>query len=441
MKTNKRRPALKWIMLTVLVLSGVVYALTQTGYLPMLAFMMKQPALMLIPAGTRDARWQQTVEYLGSQLPYLHVNPYFKIGETEFQNSVTKLSDEVPNLNDEQIIVGMLSIIASLGDGHTRAYPESEPVDFRRIPLEMRWVEERLMVVSAGPEYSLTVGAQVMQIGEHPVAEVYDAVKSLISADNEIQILDGAPTYMAMPAILYGLNLIPEKDRATFLFESRDGSQFSLELQPAAAHAPESFISLYEQAGITTPLYEQNRDSYYWYQYLTTENAVYVQYNHCAEENGRPFQSFVDEVFEQVDRDPTTRLVLDLRFNGGGNESVLDPFIDALQARPTMNTPERLFVIIGSGTYSSALQNAITLSQEMNATLVGEATGGKPNHYGEVRQFRLPNIGLLVQYSTRYWLNYPGSDPLTLEPDIQAPLTVHDLLTGRDPALDATLQP
>jgi C-terminal processing protease CtpA/Prc len=265
-------------------------------------------------------------------------------------------------------------------------------------------------------------------------------VKPLIPADNDMQILDGTPAYMAMPAILYGLNLIPEKDRVTFLFESRDGSQFSLELQPAA-HASDSFISIYEQAGIEAPLYEQNRVSNYWYQYLPAEKAVYVQYNVCAEQNGEPFQAFVDEVFAVVDRDPATRLVLDLRFNGGGNEAVLAPFIDAIKAHPTLNTTGRLFVIIGKGTYSSALQNAIALSQDTNAALVGEATGGKPNHFGEVRQFRLPNIGLLVQYSTRYWLNDPGGDPLTLEPDIQADLTVHDLLTGRDAALDAALQP
>jgi C-terminal processing protease CtpA/Prc len=135
------------------------------------------------------------------------------------------------------------------------------------------------------------------------------------------------------------------------------------------------------------------------------------------------------------------RLVLDVRSNGGGNESVLTPFIEAIKARPSLNTKGRLFVIIGRGTYSSALQNTITLSLDTNAILVGEPTGGKPNHYGEVRQFRLPNVGLRVQYSTRYWLNYPGSDPLTLKPDVPAPVTVADLLAGRDPSLEIALQP
>lgn len=440
MRTSKRRSILKGILIAALALSGTLYDLVRTGYLHILAFTMKQPAVLPIPAKTRDARWQQAVEYLESQLPYLHVNPYFKISEEEFHNSVTKLSNDVPNLKDEQIIVEMLRIIASIGDGHTRAYPPAEPVDFQSLPPKMRWVEGGLIVVSASPEYRQAVGVQVIQISERSLAEVHDAVKPLIPADNEVQLLDGTPAYMAIPAILHGLNLILEKDRAAFRFEAPEGSQFSLEMQPAA-RASESFISIYEQAGITTPLYEQDRGSYYWYRNLAESNAMYVQYNACAQEKGKPFQSFVDEVFDVVDRNPETRLVLDLRYNGGGNETVLDPFIAALKARPSIHTTGRLFVIIGRGTCSSALQNAITLSQDMDATLVGEATGGKPNHYGEVRHFRLPNIGLLVQYSTRYWLNYPDGDPLTLEPDIQAVLTFHDLLTGPDPALDAALQP
>lgn len=118
----------------------------------------------------------------------------------------------------------------------------------------------------------------------------------------------------------------------------------------------------------------------------------------------------------------------------------MNPFIKAIQARPALAARGSLFVIIGRGTYSSALQNAITLKQDTHAILVGEPTGGKPNHYGEVRYFNLPNAGLLVQYSTRYWLNYPGSDPLTLEPDIPAISTMSDLLAGRDPALEAVMQ-
>ena len=438
MKNKRRRFIFVWIAAALFVFFGLAYTAIRGGYMPAPAFMSRQPALPPMPAAMRAGRWRQAVEYLGSQLPYLHIDPYFKINEADFQQSVIELADQTPNLNDEQIIVEMMRIVASIGDGHTRTYPQANPVNFVSLPLEMMWLDDGLIVTASSPEYIQAVGAKVIQIGDHPIEEVYEAVKPLIPADNDMQLLNESPALISMPAILYGLNLIPQKDRVTFGFEDQDGSQFNLELGPASSES-EPFVSIYERVGIQTPLYEQDRQSFYWYRRLPESNAVYVQYNVCNEQKDKPFQSFVNEVFELVDSDPETRLVLDVRFNGGGNEAILFPFIEAIKARPSLNTTGRLFVIIGRGTYSSALQNAISLSLETNAILVGEPTGGKPNHYGEVRSFRLPNVGLRVQYSTRYWLNYPGDDPLTLEPDITAVVTIADLLAGRDPALETAL--
>jgi len=438
MKARKRKSIFVWIAVVLFFFFGAAYVAMKGGYMPTPGFLMKRPAPMPRPADTRDGRWAQTVEYLGSQLPDLHVNPYFKISETEFQQSVIELAENVPNLNDEQIVVEMMRIVASVGDGHTRIYSRKEMAFFARLPLEMRWLSDGLIVIAASPEYEEAVGAKVIRIGAHPVENVFDEVEQLIPADNEMQILNDTAIYMGMPAILYGLDLVPQKERVTFGFEAQDGSQFELELRPSSGD-PGPFISVYEKAGVQIPLYEQDRESFYWVRELPEANAVYVQYNVCGEQKRDPFKPFVDEVFGLVDRDQGTRLVLDLRFNGGGNETVLTPFIQAIEARPGFNQPGKMFVIIGRGTYSSALQNAITLKQEYNATLVGEPTGGKPNHYGEVRNFALPNVDLRVQYSTRYWLNYPVGDPLTLEPDVLAVPTVADLLAGRDPALETAL--
>jgi len=440
MKLRRRWPVFASMVATVLALFAAAYALTQASYLPTPAFLMKRPAPTPTPADTRDARWRQAIEYLGSQLPYLHVNPYFKISEATFQQSVTQLAAKVPDLNDEQIIVEMLRIVASLGDGHTKAFPDAKPVSLPNLPLKIVWLDDGLVVTAASPEYAQAVGARIVEVGDRAVLQVCDAVTPLIAADNEVQLLNNTPTYLAMPAILYGLGLIPQRDYVTLGFEAQDGSRFRLVLRPVSDYS-EPFIWIYEKAGVQRPLCEEDRQAFYWYRYLPVPNTIYVQYNVCAEEKGKPFRAFVDEVFSLIDHNQVARLVLDVRYNGGGNEGVLAPLIKEIKARPALDAPGKLFVIIGRGTFSSALQNAITLRRETKAILVGEPTGGKPNHYGEVRHFRLPNVGLLVQYSTRYWHNYPKGDPLTLEPDISAAVTMNDLLAGRDPALEAALRP
>ena len=40
---------------------------------------------------------------------------------------------------------------------------------------------------------------------------------------------------------------------------------------------------------------------------------------------------------------------------------------------------------------------------DTEAIFIGEPTGGRPNHFGEVKSFNLPNSGLSVRYSTKYF--------------------------------------
>ena len=83
--------------------------------------------------------------------------------------------------------------------------------------------------------------------------------------------------------------------------------------------------------------------------------------------------------------------------------------------------------------------NALELDQQTNATLVGEPTGGKPNHFGEVRSFTLPNSGILIQHSTKFWKRIDGDPPSTM-PDIAVPVLASDYFAGIDRALDIILE-
>ena len=125
------------------------------------------------------------------------------------------------------------------------------------------------------------------------------------------------------------------------------------------------------------------------------------------------------------------------RANGGGDSSVADPLLQGLRSRRHLADSGRLFTLIGNGTFSSAMMNAITLRREAGAILVGEPTGGKPNSYGQVRSFALPNSGLTVSYSTQFFRLLPDSNTDSLYPEIAAAVSSADYRAGRDPALAA----
>jgi hypothetical protein len=81
------------------------------------------------------------------------------------------------------------------------------------------------------------------------------------------------------------------------------------------------------------------------------------------------------------------------------------------------------------------------LKHELQAVLVGEPSAQRPNSYGDVRTFQLPNSKLVVRYCTKYFRLDPHGDPDALLPDIPVDLTAQDYFAGRDPVLERVLRP
>ena len=75
-----------------------------------------------------------------------------------------------------------------------------------------------------------------------------------------------------------------------------------------------------------------------------------------------------------------------------------------------------------------------------HAILVGEPTGEKPNTYGEVKTIKLPNSGVEIMCTTKFFRLMTNGDPPALMPDITVVArSLEDYLAGRDRVLDAAL--
>jgi C-terminal processing protease CtpA/Prc len=152
------------------------------------------------------------------------------------------------------------------------------------------------------------------------------------------------------------------------------------------------------------------------------------------------FAQFCDSVFRTIAANGSDRLVVDLRFNNGGDNSLDDEFIQRLVRAPTINRAGHIYIIVGRKTFSAAVNLAAELERHTPAILVGEPTAAPANHYGETHRLTLPHSGLTVLYSTLYWQSGDPRDTRSaLEPSISAPLLFRDYKNGRDPALDAIL--
>lgn len=435
------RPVLA-IVGSLVAIAGVFLALNWSDVSSTAAWLvvyMRQPAATPAPAESRDERWQQDIEYLASQLPALHANAFFRTPRETFEANAAKLKADVPTLNDQQIGVGVMRLVASVGDSHTSSNV-IDTLKFREYPIRVGWLTDGLYVLNATDAHREAIGTRLVKIGDQEALTVMDAIKPLFAWDNESQLKNVGVQLITVADVLYGLGVLPDMERGRFTVQPTEGDAFTLDLTPLPADQEVTWVSIYDKAGVQPPITLPNRRDFYWFEVLPETKTLYFHYRVCGQQEGRPFDQFANDMFAAIDQQGLERVVIDLRYNGGGNSAVLRPFIDEMKRRPALNANGKFAVLIGRRTFSSAMQNAIELKEETEAVLLGEPTGGKPNSYGELKSFYLPNSQIRIWYSTRYWLNMPNADPPALMPDVEVQRGIQDYLTGRDSVLDAALK-
>jgi len=388
---------------------------------------------------SRDDRWRQDLTYLATELPRRHVNLFFQLARPTFDAAVQDLDRAIPSLTDAQVMVGLARIVALAGDGHTNLWLTNTATGFRRFPLTLYWFQDGLFVTRASDTYARAVGVRLLRIGDNDVERIYGAVSPLISHENDYWVRSASPDYFVIPEVLQALGFIPSANSASFTLQDIYGKVFTLDIAAVPLTASLNYVLNPDPAQGFLPLYRINTSQNYWFQYLDNIKTLYFAYNQAAEMPGVPFASFAQQLQAVFSSQRIDRLVVDLRNNTGGNTAVLQPFINEfISSGGASALRGRLFVIIGRRTYSTALIHAIQFKQDMGAILVGEPTGNKPNHPGNVLNFTLPNCGLTVNYSTKFFTLWP-TDTDSLYPDVAMELWSSDIFARHDPFFAAVL--
>jgi hypothetical protein len=69
---------------------------------------------------------------------------------------------------------------------------------------------------------------------------------------------------------------------------------------------------------------------------------MYFQYNACAEREDKPLEDFANELFDSIENSDVDTLVIDLRWNGGGNLVVSRPLLSRLLQRRKIPSGEEI---------------------------------------------------------------------------------------------------
>lgn len=394
--------------------------LARTG--PPLAPGAMTPTLALTPA-----QWREDIAAFAVKLPKRHANAFFHLPKARFEAEISRLEKQAGRLNGDEVFVGLERIANSIGDGHTGV---NLPPDRRPMPIQFARFGKDLRVVAVGPGLERALGARLVRIDRTPAAEAWARALTLTPQDELPQLQQGrAVSYLRTGLILHGLGITRARDRADFALEGDDGKVFTVNL---TGLAPGASVKLTKAAA--PGLAQQNPGAPFWCRDLAEQHAVYCAF-HAYQNLGKGQQ----EMFALIEKVHPGKLIIDMRENGGGDNTVGYRFlIRPLAARADLNRKGRLYVLVGALTFSAAMNNAAQFQDETQAILVGQQIGEKPNSYQEPRQFRLPNSHLIVRASSLYY-EFRKHGPNAVTPDKTIIPTWDDVKAGRDPVLDWVL--
>jgi hypothetical protein len=160
----------------------------------------------------------------------------------------------------------------------------------------------------------------------------------------------------------------------------------------------------------------------------------------------------VGGVSKHLKSSPPKNLILDLRFDTGGDNTQNRELMREIAQR----VPGRIYLLVGNYTFSAGIASAAALKHDGGdkVTIVGDAVGDRMHWWSEHGEpVCLPASKVCFAINTGYWNLVDGchGNPRcygdqfdlavpTLEPALRAPLMSQDWLANRDPGMAAIVE-
>jgi hypothetical protein len=359
--------------------------------------------------------------------------------------------------------------VAALADnGHSTVWSDARSSRMNRLPIRLLLLADGVFVVRAQAPGLDALGMRVEAMDGIATAEILRRLRVYRGGPDNLRDFDDV-SLLESPQLLHAAD-IARSDHEVTLTLSDQGRARDLVLPGLAPVQGQPRVrrlrylsarpigdedAAWHSAfqGRPIPLWLQQPDQAFRLAPLPALNAMYLQLKTNADaDDGEKISAFLDAARRTLTAAQPENVILDMRFDGGGDYTKTSSFMSDL---PKMTrSPGRVFVITHTTTFSAGISSVGFLKQAAPAqvTIVGEPNGDRLIFYGEPRHMTLPNSGIGMSYATGlhdylhgcrwfgpcYWLNwiFPISVP-TLAPDLAAPLSFRLLAGGRDPAIEA----
>jgi hypothetical protein len=371
-------------------------------------------------------------------------------------------------MSEAQFLFGVASVAALSGNAHDGiAVGQGEWQPTLRLPVQMLWFPDGLIVARAAPQHVDLLGARIVSV-EGMTPERLMTYLRRVKGGKDAYLRWSSSWIIHSSEALHALGIARRRDQMRLKLRLRDGRSVThvLHSQPVPASPPtlppqrqwmrdawpEEAQYRWQSAirSIPSPLYSQDQDAWFRMRDLPELDALYVQFRANMDMEGAPIRPFVAQVRERLLTNAPVNLILDLRMDTGGDNETNR----ALMREIAQRVPGQIYVLIGSYTYSAGIASAAAIKHDggQKVVLVGEEVADHLRFWSERALVCLPASKICVKRNKGLWDLTRGCrlEPgcygdkydvtvRSLAPDIAAPITSRDWLQGNDPGLQAVI--
>jgi hypothetical protein len=421
------------------------------------------------PANRAEANLQD-VDYL-SRLTTVDIS-FEPQEEAKFRSAIEGLRARAGTMTPVQFFLGVAEAVALSGNAHTNVDLGAWRERLNSAPVRFAWFADGLYIVRTMVPYVALLGARVASIDGHdPVALVKETGRFIGGTPERNRAT--SPLLMESPQALHEIHPEAPDDRLQLRVQGADGIERTVELpavapadapratrpgrllsaDPLAFEPPGEWKTLLQPGAAIPPSLRDTAKA----TYSTRLGSGDVLYLHLW----RVSNGFDPEVGKAIGAaagdagdPPWKRIILDLRFNDGGEYPTIYRAIRSLPAR--LAAGGRLVILTDNTTFSGAIITA-ALAKHFGAgraSIIGEKQGDRLMFWAEGNDIQLPNSKLTVHTSTGYhdwahgcrelrcyWPNFYYDVAVgDIDPDVRLGWSFADYRRGIDTVLQRALE-
>ncbi len=390
---------------------------------------------------------------------------------TKFLHEIDRLSGETDRLSPAGFAMAVSRLVALAGNAHTSIDLAQRADSFNRAPLRFAWFADGLHIVRATEPFAGLLGRRVLSIDGRSVEAALAAIAPYFSGTAERAKAE-SPPLLESPALLQAL------------WPETDGVHLSITTETDSGDADDSVAALpprfdpFSGRPILTISAAPEAEDERWRGVLSAapklplsleepfrvalsapldKGGIYVRINANRDDDHGPLARQLADVAALRPVGGWRFMVLDLRFNDGGDEFATMAFSRAV---PDLLAPGgKAWVLVGNATFSAAIIVTARVRYFLGPArtrIVGERVGDHDRFWvtgGASLVLRNSDIAIGHAYFAHDWVHGCWSiadcDPAQfiygvaagdLSPDITLGWNFTDYAQGRDTVLDRVLE-